>query len=162
MYMYNAMHPLVMLLIHGLLNSPFGDFFFHLTFSCSSVTHVSDSQDIQHNLMRSPTAPLVVVQLFSVTVLLRTVPPCPAFKILNRHPCSLSTTNKGFCFFFFFSLPWQCSNVCCVLTHFCRSAERWIEVVTPSLRPTVAAAWTCNDSGLHSASAAFTSDGTAQ
>lgn len=99
-----------------MLNSPFGDFFFHLTFSCSSVTHVSDSQDIQHNLMRSPTAPLVVVQLFSVTVLLRTVLPCPAFKILNRHPCSLSTTNKGF-FSFFFLASLDSVQMCAVCSH---------------------------------------------
>lgn len=60
------------------------------------------------------------------------------------------------------SLPCHYSNVCSLLTHFCLSAERWMEVLTPSLWPMVAVAWTCNDSGLHSASAAFTSNGTTQ
>lgn len=99
-----------------MLNSPLGDFFPSDFLLQQCDAHLSDSQDIQHNLMRSPIAPLVVVQLFSVTVLLRTVLPCPsAFKTLNRHPCSLSTTNKGFGCFFLSSL--DSVQMCAVCSH---------------------------------------------
>lgn len=158
--MYNAMHPLVMLLIHGLLNSPIGDFF-SIWLSLVAVWRTS----LTHKTYNTTSWGVPLLPWWSCSCFLslyfwgRCFHVLPSrFLIGIRVPSQLQTK----VFAFFFSLPWQCSNVCCVLTHFCRSAERWIEVVTPSLRPTVAAAWTCNDSGLHSASAAFTSDGTAQ